>query len=87
MNYGMICRALGKIVLVVGALMLLPLTAALLYGESWLPYAFTIFGAAAIGSALCIVPCKSAQIFAREGIITCGLTWILLSLMGALPLF
>ena len=87
MNYGMICRALGKIVLVVGALMLLPLTAALLYGESWLPYAFTIFGAAAIGSALCIVPCKSAQIFAREGIITCGLTWILLSLLGALPLW
>ena len=58
MNYRMIAFILGRVLLILAALMLLPLIAALVYGESVLPFVVTI-----LLTALC---CSSGRTPARS---------------------
>ena len=87
MNYRMIIRTLGLIVLCVATLMILPLIACLCYGESVSHFIITIAIGAVLGTgALCIRP-KSSRLTAREGFLIVALGWIVLSMLGALPFF
>lgn len=85
MNYRIVCNILGKVLLAEAILLLLPMSAAVVYGESVLPFAFTILPLAALGGGLSLVKIKKPDLYAREGFVTVGLSWILLSLFGALP--
>ena len=49
MNYRMIARILGMVLLILAALLVLPLIAGLCYGENVLNFAVTIAAAAALG--------------------------------------
>ncbi len=85
MNYRMIARILGMVLLILAALMLLPLIAGLCYGENVLSFIITIALTAAVGGIfMCFKP-KTRDIYAREGFTAVGLSWILMSLLGALP--
>ena len=76
MNYRMILRSLGLIVLCVAALMLLPMIAGLCYGERVLHFIITIAIGAALGAAmLCIKP-KTGRLTAKEGFLIVALGWI-----------
>ena len=87
MNYRMIIRTLGLIVLCVATLMILPLIVCLCYGESVSHFIITIAIGAVLGTgALCIKP-KSSRLTAREGFLIVALGWIVLSMLGALPFF
>ena len=70
MNYRMIAFILGRVLLILAALMLLPLVTALVYGESIWPFAATILATAACGGALLLFKPRSREIYAREGFIT-----------------
>ena len=85
MNHKMIARVLGMVLLCLAGLMLLPLITALYYGESPAPFAISALFTAALG--YCMTRCKPARdsLYAREGFITVGLSWMLMSLLGALP--
>ncbi len=86
MNYRMIAYIIGHIVRVEGILMMLPLVCALIYGESsWL--AFLIPGAAALlaGTLFTIKKPENTQIYAKEGFVSVALSWIIMSLIGAVP--
>ena len=85
MNYRMIGYLLGVIMLIEAALLFAPLLVALLYAESAVPYLVTI--GALLVFALPLVLCrpKNKRIYAKEGFICVALSWILLSLFGALP--
>ena len=73
------------VLLILAALMLLPLIAGLCYGESVLNFVVTIALTAAVGGIfMCFKP-KNRDIYAREGFAAVGLSWILMSLLGALP--
>ena len=86
MNYRMIFYITGQIVRVEGVLMLLPLICAAVYGEGTIA-AFLIPALIAIivGTAVTIKRPADTSIFARDGFVTVGLSWIILSVVGALP--
>ena len=85
MNYRMIARILGMVLLILAALLVLPLIAGLYYGENVLNFAVTIAVAAALGGFFMLFKPKNRDIYAREGFTAVGLSWILMSLIGALP--
>ena len=85
MNYRMIARVLGWILLIYAALMLLPLAAGLWYGESVLNFLVTIGLTAALGGLLLLPKPRTNSLVARDGFVIVGIGWIAISLLGALP--
>lgn len=91
MNFRAVSYYLGKILLILGALMLLPLVVMVYYSlngfaeasvQSFLiPIAIIV----AMGALLTFKKPKNFNIFAKEGFAICGLAWIIMSLLGALP--
>ena len=78
MNRKMIFGTIGQIVKLEAALLLLPLSVALAYGESSaLAFLITIGVALVVGFALSI-PCRTDNhvIFAREGFVTVAFAWV-----------
>ena len=86
MNYRMIVNILGKVLLAEVLLLLLPMSAALYYHESPLPFLYTIAPLAVLSLAMIFLfkPTHD-DLFAREGFLCTGLAWILMSAFGALP--
>ena len=85
MNYRFVGRILGQVLLIEAGLLLLPLAAAALAGESVLPFLYTALLAAALGGALTLVKLRDREYYAREGFVSVALSWIVISLVGALP--
>ena len=86
MNFNLVFNITGKALLIEGAALLLPLTVALLYGESPLPFLYSIGIVLCVGFILSRLPYKK-HFFAREGFFAVGLIWVLMGLLGALPFF
>ena len=87
MNYAIVFRLLGYVLMIEGALMLLPATASWIYGEWFVLGVFLVTAAvsAAIGWALqCIKP-RSKVFYMREGFAATSLSWIVISIVGAVP--
>ncbi len=86
MNYRMIAYLLGNIILILAAFMIPPVIVALIYAEPsgrW--FLFTILGAAVLGFALSRLRPRNRTIYAKEGFVVTALTWIIISLIGAVP--
>ncbi len=86
MNFYIVRKTLGSIVLFEGLFMLIPLITSIVYWES----EFFVFLAcmvicAGIGFLLTRGKAKKDTIFAKEGLVIVGLSWIIMSLFGALP--
>ncbi|MCH5269481.1 MAG: TrkH family potassium uptake protein [Lachnospiraceae bacterium] len=86
MNYGIILYILASVLEFVGAFMLLPFLVGLIYGEPQC-YAFLIVASASLLLGLLgrLKKPKSKVFYAKEGFVTVSLSWILLSLVGAVP--
>ena len=85
MNYRMIGYLLSLIMLLEAAFLTLPMATALIYGESILPFLYTIAILIAVALPSIIFRPKNKSIFAKEGFVCVGASWILLSAFGALP--
>ncbi len=87
MNRRMIVYMVGQIVKLEAALLLLPALVALIYGEDCLWSILATVGIAlTLGFALTLVSRPNSHvIFAREGFVIAGLSWLALSAVGALP--
>lgn len=85
MNYRIVSNILGKVLLVEAVLLLLPLAAALAYRESVMPFVWTILPLLLLGGALNLAKPRNNDLFAREGFVVVGLSWVLMSVFGALP--
>ncbi len=87
MNYRMIINIIAKIVGVEAAFMLPALLISLAKGESASATAFavTMVLMAAIALPLAVRKARRVDFHAREGLVTVGLAWIVVSLFGALP--
>lgn len=85
MNYRMISRVLGLIMLIYAGLMLLPALVGLGYGESAVPFLKTILLTAIPGIILSVPQPKIKSMVTRDGFVIVGLGWILISIVGALP--
>ena len=86
MNKSIIRYVLGHILIIEGALMLLPCLVALFYQERNGIY-FLIVAALCevIGFLMSRKKPKSYLIYTKEGCVTTALSWILLSIFGAIP--
>ena len=86
MNYAMIAYILGTILKAEAVLLLLPCGVALGYGEGDLPaLAIATLLAGGLGLALTFRKPRNTVIYAREGFVVTSLSWIVMSLVGALP--
>ncbi len=85
MNYRMIAQILGKVLCTIAAVLLLPAVVCLLYRESPFPFLLVTVMMGACGAGLLLFRPKLTKIYAAEGFVIVGLSWILLSLFGALP--
>ena len=87
MNYPMIGYLLGQIIRVLGLLMLLPLIVGIVYHEPASITAFLITAAALVilGTLMTIKKPEKKDIYTRDGMATVAATWILVSVLGAIP--
>ncbi len=89
MNFKMIRNILGWILIFEAGFMLVPAATAVVYGE-WRElahFAVTMLLCAA-GGLLCIwKKPENTTLYAREGFVTVALSWLVLSLFGAIPFF
>ena len=88
MNVKAVFNTLGKIAVVEGVLLVLPLFVSLVYSEffSAAIFALTVVFAAAVGGILMLITQRHSHvIYAKEGFAIVAGAWILISLIGALP--
>ena len=88
MKKSLVSYVLGWVLVVLGAMLIPPIVIALIYRETEYIY----FGLVAVSCLLFGLIAtrfkpKNAQMNAREGFIACSLTWILMSVIGCLPLW
>lgn len=86
MNYSTVLNVLGRALIFLALLMILPAFCAAIYGEDVTPFAVTIFIALAAGLFMKnYFQTRAGAIMIREGYAIVSLTWILASTLGALP--
>jgi trk system potassium uptake protein TrkH len=87
MNYSIIRKILGIVVQFIGAFLVLPATCGLIYREKqaivYIVLAVVYF---ALGRLISSFKLSSQAYYAREGLVVVGLSWIILSVLGAIPL-
>lgn len=84
MNYKLILRMLGRTLLLEACCLLLPLLVSLYYGETPLPFVYTILILSVISLPLAFVKSKT-QFFAQEGFVIVAAIWLLFCVFGSLP--
>lgn len=88
MNFALVSHLLGKVLMLEGVLLAPSLLVSLLYGGSDAPaFLWTMAMVFAAGGLLALVRPKNDQLRAREGFVVVSITWILLSLFGAMPFY
>ena len=89
MNYRMIKNILGWLLCFDGAFMLVPLVTGLVCHEKEALWFIPVIALCALLGLLMILVRKprNKQLYAKEGFVIVGLSWIVMSLFGALPLW
>ncbi len=88
MNYRMVFYNIGRILLVEAALLTFPAIGAIIYNEDTLiPFALTIAALTAVGLPAVRKKPENTAIYAKDGYVIVALTWILMSLFGAMPFY
>ena len=90
MNYKMMGRFIGLILMVEAVFMIPAGIISLCYGEYTAMWSFwAAMGACLTVAAILLLLCKGAPsaFYAKEGLVCVGLSWIVLSLFGCLPFF
>ena len=87
MNYSIIRKILGIVIQFIGAFLVLPAFCGLVYGEKqaivYIVLAVVYF---ALGRLISSFKLNNQAYYAREGLVVVGLSWIILSVLGAIPL-
>lgn len=88
MNYKMVSFSIGRILLVEAVLLIFPAIGAIFYGDdTLLSFALTIALLSIVGLLAVRKKPKNQTIYAKDGYVIVAMTWILMSLFGALPFF
>lgn len=86
MNYKVVLKLLGHVLKYELLLMIIPFLIGLYYGDGdAMSFLLTIIIIFPIAFLLCRVKSEKSDIYAKEGFITVGLAWILISIVGAIP--
>lgn len=87
MNHRMVFNTIGKMVWAEAILLVLPYVVSLIYKEACASSILITIGVAAVIGTLLLLVFKKKDdvIYSKEGFLTVSLSWIILSLIGALP--
>ena len=86
MNYGVVIYVLGWIMDIEAACMMLPCLVAVIYGErEGLSFLYVAMAALLLGTIIILKKPKDMKFYLKEGFVTTALSWIILSVVGALP--
>lgn len=86
MNFRVIKRTLGFLLIFEAVFFLVPLLTALIYGEQeGVDFLICILICLAVGGLLTLGKVKNQAMYAKEGFVIVALSWIVMSLFGALP--
>ena len=86
MNYKMVLKTIGRLLLSEAVLMLLPMAVSIYFKENLISvYGIVIAILLGVGVLLCLPKPETTRIYAREGFVIVSLSWIMLSFFGALP--
>ena len=86
MNFRVIKRTLGFLLIFEAVFFLVPLLTALVYGEQeGVDFLICILICLAVGWLLTLGKVKNQTVYAKEGFVIVALSWIVMSLFGALP--
>lgn len=88
MNFKMVSFSIGRILLVEAVLLIFPAIGAIFHGDdTLLSFAVTIALLAIVGLLAVRKKPENRAIYAKDGYVIVALTWILMSVFGALPFF
>lgn len=87
MNYRIIAKILSRVMSLEVLLMIPPIVTALIYRESITCFLLTILVAGGLAALFSLFKPLRDDLYAREGFVSVSLSWILMSLVGALPFF
>lgn len=88
MNYGIVTKILGSILIIDSILLVPPLIIAIVLGEDAIgAFAATLAATLIIGFILSKFPAKNKGIKAKEGLAIVTFGWLVVSISGAFPLF
>ena len=86
MNYKVVFSILGKALLIEAVLLIIPMFVGIIYQENnYLSFLIPILCLFVVGIPLALLKTKDNTLYAKEGFVIVSLTWIVLSLFGALP--
>ena len=86
MNYRIVFYILGKVMIFLALFMILPFIVALIYQEkSGMYFLLTALVSLVIGIAMSWKRPKDKRFYAREGFVVVSLSWITISIVGAIP--
>ena len=87
MNYSIIRKILGVVIQFTGAFLALPAVCGLFYGEKQaIVYIVLSIAYFVIGRIISGFKLSSNAYYAREGLVIVGMSWIVISILGAIPL-
>ncbi len=88
MNYSIVRRTIGALLLFEGLFFVLPLVTAVIYWEeTFFSFLISICICAGLGWLCLLGKIKDSSIYAKEGFVIVALSWIVLSIFGALPFY
>ena len=88
MIYKIVYNYVGKVLIGLALLFTFPAICALIYKESLIPFIIPQIISLLIGVILNFIPySKSESIFAKDGLKIVALSWIVISIIGALPMY
>ncbi|MBQ9936501.1 MAG: TrkH family potassium uptake protein [Lachnospiraceae bacterium] len=87
MNYRVVTYILGWVLNIEAGLMLLPFIVSLIYGEldKGMAFIWVILGSALVGTLLVVKKPKDTTFYLKEGFVTVALSWLMMSMVGAVP--
>lgn len=84
MNFKIILSTIGKMLRLMGLIIIIPMLVAVIYNEDILPYILTIAIFEALGLICYFIHPKETNIYNKEATVSIGLAWVVISLLGAL---
>ena len=87
MKNKLVYKYIGKVLIAFAALMILPMIVCIIYKESAGPFFIPAVISLCIGFTLNMLNTSNKLLYAKDGFIIVALSWIIISLLGALPIF
>lgn len=86
MNGKLIVKIMGLILVIEAAFMVLPLIVSICYKDGdWKYFLLTLLGCLVIGIPILLLKTNNKNLYAKDGFVIVALSWVLLSLVGAVP--